>query len=242
MIHVGLHSVGTYHKKFGAKKTNVLCRVSAGWHSTKNRERVFAECQLGGTRQRIGKVSLPSVAQGTLGKVYFKIKKNFAECQITGTRQSTRTYQRQRFLPHSLTHSQPPSPRPHRRRRALAPAPVVATVPAAAPAPAVPLVRRARTDAAVPLARRARAAVPAARRARSPPLCPRLSCPRPRSSCPSLCPSPSPVPLDVPPPRSSPCPRPLPPSFPRRAPAHRPRRFPAALLAVPPPCPRPRGA
>jgi hypothetical protein len=51
MVHIGLHSVGTYHKKFGwqkRKKKNVLCRVSrndtrqsilcrvsAGWHSGK---------------------------------------------------------------------------------------------------------------------------------------------------------------------------------------------------------------
>jgi hypothetical protein len=28
MIHVGLHSVGTYHKKFGRQNKNILCRVS----------------------------------------------------------------------------------------------------------------------------------------------------------------------------------------------------------------------
>jgi hypothetical protein len=29
MVHVGLHSVGTYHKKFGDQnKKNMLCRVS----------------------------------------------------------------------------------------------------------------------------------------------------------------------------------------------------------------------
>jgi hypothetical protein len=33
----------------------------------------FAECQLGGNRQRIGKESLPSASDLALGKVYFKI-------------------------------------------------------------------------------------------------------------------------------------------------------------------------
>jgi hypothetical protein len=51
MVHVSLHSVGTYHKKFGWEKEknknilcrvskngtrqNILCRVSDGWHSAK---------------------------------------------------------------------------------------------------------------------------------------------------------------------------------------------------------------
>jgi hypothetical protein len=51
MVHVGLHSVGTYHKKFGdqnKKNKNMLCRVS-----TKD------------TRQRH---SLPSASYLTLGK------------------------------------------------------------------------------------------------------------------------------------------------------------------------------
>jgi hypothetical protein len=51
MIHVGLHSVGTYHKKFGGqnkKNTNMLCRVS-----TKD------------TRQIL---SLPSAGYVALGK------------------------------------------------------------------------------------------------------------------------------------------------------------------------------
>jgi hypothetical protein len=36
MVHVGLHSVGTYHKKFG-------------WE---NKKKYFAECQTQDTRQR----------------------------------------------------------------------------------------------------------------------------------------------------------------------------------------------
>jgi periplasmic protein TonB len=40
-----------------------LCRVSAGWHSAKNSERVFAECR-----------------PGALGKAYFKIKKKL--CRV----------------------------------------------------------------------------------------------------------------------------------------------------------------
>ena len=58
MIHVGLHSVGTYHKNFerqNKKNKNILCRVSRDdtrqrmlcrvstmWHSAKSK---FAECQ-----------------------------------------------------------------------------------------------------------------------------------------------------------------------------------------------------
>jgi hypothetical protein len=29
MIHVGLHSVGTYHKNFGRQNKKILCRVSS---------------------------------------------------------------------------------------------------------------------------------------------------------------------------------------------------------------------
>jgi hypothetical protein len=69
MVHVGLHSVGTNHKKFGGqnkKNTNVLCRVSVGdtrqrilcrvppgWHTAKKCKLIFAECHLVDTRQSI---------------------------------------------------------------------------------------------------------------------------------------------------------------------------------------------
>jgi hypothetical protein len=52
MVHVGLHSVGTYHKKFGCqnkKNKNMLCRVPK---KALGKE-FFAECQLVDTRQRI---------------------------------------------------------------------------------------------------------------------------------------------------------------------------------------------
>jgi hypothetical protein len=64
MIHVGLHSVGTYHKNFerqNKKNKNILCRVSRNdtrqsmlcrvptmWHSVEN---LFAESQ----RMTLGK-------------------------------------------------------------------------------------------------------------------------------------------------------------------------------------------
>jgi hypothetical protein len=80
MVHVGLYSVGTYHKNFGwenLKNKNVLCRVSRN----DTRQSSLAECQLVDTRQRIVKVYLPSAAQWALGKG------DFAECQRYGTRQ-----------------------------------------------------------------------------------------------------------------------------------------------------------
>jgi hypothetical protein len=57
IVHVGLHSVGTYHKKFGCqnlKNKNILCRVSAGWHSAKN---PLCRVPTTGTRQRLTVVS-----------------------------------------------------------------------------------------------------------------------------------------------------------------------------------------
>jgi hypothetical protein len=70
MVHVGLHSVGTYHKKFGwqkRKNKNILCRVSrnntrqsflyqvsAGWHSAKN---PLCRVPTLGPRQRLTVVS-----------------------------------------------------------------------------------------------------------------------------------------------------------------------------------------
>ena len=66
MVHVGLHSVGTYHKKFGDQNkkkcfaeclrrtlgTDCLCRVLDIWHSAKTSKRFFAECRPADTRQR----------------------------------------------------------------------------------------------------------------------------------------------------------------------------------------------
>jgi hypothetical protein len=99
MIHVGLHSVGTYHKKFGRqnqKNKNILCRVSRA--DTRQRQlcRVLAVrhstkkplCRVPdfGSRQRLTAVSFgtavdshlpraPFVECLTLGKLVF------AECR-----------------------------------------------------------------------------------------------------------------------------------------------------------------
>jgi hypothetical protein len=72
MVHVGLHSVGTNHKKFGRKKKknkNILCRVSKvdTWQS--------ALCRVS-AHITLGKVCFVECLAGTLGKVFFKIIKN----------------------------------------------------------------------------------------------------------------------------------------------------------------------
>jgi hypothetical protein len=72
MVNICLHSVETYHKKFGWEKKkikNVIYRVSRN-----------------GTRQRM---LLPSASRGTLGKDLFKtLNPFFAECPLTRTQQS----------------------------------------------------------------------------------------------------------------------------------------------------------
>jgi hypothetical protein len=115
MVHVGLHSVGTHHKKFGCKNKKYKCTLpSVSWLTLGKVG--FAECQLGDTRQRIVNESLPSASDLTLGKAYFKIKKRL--CRVPDHGHSAKhAYipNGQRFLPHSLTlltHT--------RRRRALA--------------------------------------------------------------------------------------------------------------------------
>jgi hypothetical protein len=71
MVHVGLHSVGTYHKKFGKenkKNKNTLCRVPTLGHSAKK--------------------ALPSASRAALGIVFLKtLSPVFAECLSVGTRQ-----------------------------------------------------------------------------------------------------------------------------------------------------------
>jgi hypothetical protein len=127
---------------------------------------VFAECPLGDTRQgdtrqRIVKESLPSVAQGTLGKdgflasasdlalgkVYFKIKKTLPSA---GSRAlgKARVHTKRSALSSSLSHSPhshapPPRPRPPRpcpppprpRPGGPRPRPRHAVVPAPTPCP-----------------------------------------------------------------------------------------------------------
>jgi hypothetical protein len=70
MVHVGLYSVGTYHKKFGWENKKIKMYFAECQEMTLGKA-AFAECQLVDTQQRIVKVYLPSAAQGTLGKVVF---------------------------------------------------------------------------------------------------------------------------------------------------------------------------
>jgi hypothetical protein len=79
MIHVGLHSVGIYHKKFGRqnlKNKNMLCRVSREdtrqrvlfrvpniWHSAK---KPLCRVPTLGPRQRLTTVSIRTAADGPL--------------------------------------------------------------------------------------------------------------------------------------------------------------------------------
>jgi hypothetical protein len=91
MIHVGLHSVGIYHKKFGRqnlKNKNMLCRVS--WKDT--RQRVLCRvpniwhsakkplCRVPnlGSRQRLTAVRFRTAADGPLPSA------TFAECFTLG--------------------------------------------------------------------------------------------------------------------------------------------------------------
>jgi hypothetical protein len=68
MVHLGLHSVGTYHKKFGwQNKKNTLPsaqKVTLG-------KVIFTESQTGNTRQRIFKQTLSSAGYRALGEVHF---------------------------------------------------------------------------------------------------------------------------------------------------------------------------
>ena len=91
MIHVGLHSVGTYHKKFGRqnkKNENILCRVSRDdtrqrmlcrvstvWHSAK---KPLCRVPAVGSRQRLTAVSFGTAADGPLPRA------PFAECLTLG--------------------------------------------------------------------------------------------------------------------------------------------------------------
>jgi hypothetical protein len=98
MVHVGLHSVGTYHKKFGMqnkKNKNILCRVSRDdtrqsllcrvpniWHSAK---KTLCRVPTVGSRQRLTVVSFGTAADGSLPRAPFVEcltlgKRAFAEC------------------------------------------------------------------------------------------------------------------------------------------------------------------
>jgi hypothetical protein len=95
MIHVGLHSVGTYHKKFGRQnqknknilcrlsredtRERVLCRVPTSWHSAK---KTLCRVPTHGSRQRLTAVSFGTAADGPLTSAVF------AECLALGKRVS----------------------------------------------------------------------------------------------------------------------------------------------------------
>jgi hypothetical protein len=77
MIHVGLYSVGIYHKKFGRqnlKNKNMLCRVS----SEDTRQRVLCRVPTLGPLQRLTAVSFRTAADGPLSSA------TVAECLTLG--------------------------------------------------------------------------------------------------------------------------------------------------------------
>jgi hypothetical protein len=77
MIHVGLHSVGTYHKKFGRqnkKNKNILCRVSRD----DTRQRFLCRVPAVGSRQRLTVVNFGTAVDGPLPRALF------AECLTLG--------------------------------------------------------------------------------------------------------------------------------------------------------------
>jgi hypothetical protein len=82
MVHVGLHAVATYHKKFGKKnKKNTLSSVQE-WHSTKfflkTLNTVFVECLSVDTRQRcLCRVSDPGHSANSI----FKLKKSLSSAR-----------------------------------------------------------------------------------------------------------------------------------------------------------------
>ena len=91
MVYVGLHSVGTYHKKFGGQneknknmvcrvsiedtRQSLLCRVPSIWHSAK---KPLCRVPVLGSRQRLTAVSFRTTADGPLLSAFF------AECLTLG--------------------------------------------------------------------------------------------------------------------------------------------------------------
>jgi hypothetical protein len=77
MVHVGLYSVGTYHKKFGGqnvKNKNMVCRVSI----EDTRQSLLCRVSVLGSRQRLTAVSFRTTADGPLLSAFF------AECLTLG--------------------------------------------------------------------------------------------------------------------------------------------------------------
>jgi hypothetical protein len=107
MVHVGLHSVGTYHKKFGGQNKKIkkcfaecpqktlgkdsLCRVPHIWHSAKRR---LCRVSAFGPRQRLTAVSCrrPLTAlcrEPSLPSVWRSAKHSLSSaslCQVSCTR------------------------------------------------------------------------------------------------------------------------------------------------------------
>jgi hypothetical protein len=77
MVHVGLHSVTTYHKKFGWQNKKIYFAECQKMTLGKV---FFTECHTGGTRQRIFKNP-----KDTLCRVLVSAH---SECRIQGTRQN----------------------------------------------------------------------------------------------------------------------------------------------------------
>jgi hypothetical protein len=105
MVHVGLHSVATYHKKFGWEKKKrkiyfVKCpekgtrqsnlyRLSDGGHSTKVFQKPRGRLCRVLVSWHSAKTFLPSAGSRAFGKVYFLIKKNL--CRVPDRGHSTKT-------------------------------------------------------------------------------------------------------------------------------------------------------
>jgi hypothetical protein len=166
MIHVGLHSVGTYHKKFGKqnkKNKNILCRVSKLGDSAKNAllsacrttlDQRFLKnpksslCRVPPDRHS-AKKPLPSARSKALGKVYLLILKNL--CRVPDRGHSAKTLIIQTvslflsFLHLSLSLSHRLPTRPRTAVLARAPSARPRAAPSARPRAAVracrPLVR-----------------------------------------------------------------------------------------------------
>jgi hypothetical protein len=128
MVHVGLNSVGTYHKKFGWEnkinknvlcrvsrddtRQRSLCRVSAGWHSTKKFENPTSDLCRVLVRRHSAKTSLPSVRSRALGKEYFKLKKSLSSArswalgkEVKYTPDAAASFSFSISLTHSAAHS-----------------------------------------------------------------------------------------------------------------------------------------
>jgi hypothetical protein len=89
MVHIGLHSVGTYHKKFGGQnvknknmvcrvfientRQSLLCRVPSIWHLAK---KPLCRVPVLGSRQRLTAVSFRTAADGPLPSAFYV----FVEC------------------------------------------------------------------------------------------------------------------------------------------------------------------